>query len=119
MKYLREARTRERDENYKHLVGERRRRVHEKVNRLLDEAPDNLDLREEIKAAVADELKQGGVTEELALYVEGFARGLFADGDAYKAASVEDLGLQSTANKHNYLGYSAGMVVRRAREFAA
>lgn len=110
MEYLREARKREWQENYQHLVGDLRRRVYGKVDELLDREA----ARSEIKALIVDELSIDGITDELEWYVEGFARGLFEDGSAYYRQDLELL-QQRRANKHNHLGYSAGLFVARQR----
>lgn len=110
MKYLREARKREWQENYRHLVGDLRRRVYGKVDELLDRDAS----RSEIKALIVDELAMAGTTPELEWYAEGFARGLFEDGSAYYRQDLELLE-QPRANKHNHLGYSAGLFVARQR----
>lgn len=118
MEYLKRLYKIPRDENYEHLVGERRRRVHERVNELLDRrGVSKKEVREEIKRVVADELKRDGVTRELWYYAEGFARGVFEDGSAYTVHTVE-VPEQPKANKHNHLGYSAGLVLIRARRWS-
>lgn len=115
MQYLKELRKTERNENYAHLVGDLRRRVHEQITEVLDR---NAPLeREEIKRLICEELSQGQITQELEYYAEGFVRGLFHDGGAYYRSELPTLPTkeQPKAEKHNHLGYSAGMVLRRLR----
>lgn len=97
MEYLAQARKIERDENYRHLVGAVRKRVHERVLNAGGHGAG----RDEIKQIVTGELAVDGVSEELESYAEGFVRGFFERGSPYEG-------------KHIHLGYSAGMVPGRA-----
>jgi hypothetical protein len=115
MQYLKEAKKRERNENYAHLVGELRKRVHMRVNDLLGMEDPKGPSRQDIKLLILEELQENGVTQELEWYAEGFVRGLSGKGSAYYARG-EGMPTPPGANKHTHLGYSAGMHLRRIRD---
>ena len=118
MQYLKELRKTERNENYAHFVGDLRQRVHQEITEMFEK---NAPLRrEEIKKLICKHLaykhlEMGGVTQELEYYAEGFVRGLFHDGGAYYRPELPPE-VQLKAERHNHLGYSAGLVLRRLRE---
>lgn len=97
---------------YDRIQGERRTRY---IERLAAEEIDPLSKeaargkRNEIKA-IAEDVARGRrqPSAVLVAYVEGFARGLLEDGDAYTGA-----GDHPDRNKHNHLGYCNGMNTRR------
>jgi hypothetical protein len=115
MQYLKELKKRERNENYAHLVGDLRRRVHMRVNDLLGMEDPKGPARQDIKLLILEELEEGGATHELEWYAEGFVRGLSGKGSPYYRSDLPPE-VQSKANRHNHLGYSAGMHLRRIRD---
>jgi hypothetical protein len=72
--------------------------------------------RQDIKLLILEELQQNGVTQELEWYAEGFVRGLLKKGSPYYAIVDGSGRLTQRANRHNHLGYSAGMHLRRMRD---
>ena len=112
MQYLKDAKKVERDENYRHLVGDLRRRVYQRLGDVLEQK--TKPTRQEIKALLYSELQEGGVTDELAWYAEGFCRGLLEDGSGYYRGNLPPQ-FHNKANRHNQLGYSAGSYIRHLR----